>query len=180
MTTPNNHTGKKYGHLTMIAYVKSGGSGRGAIWLARCDCGEHKQVLARDATRGKVKSCGKCQYSRRQPALPRGLKTRGEQRSYCLQVLAASKENKQWYISSEKYREMTLLPCSICGTPEKTVGRVLVTLSPVHNYTPETTATLCRPCNRMRCGRPLSDFLNTLIDIHDRGFLKDYREERGR
>lgn len=52
-----DYTGKKFGRLTAIAYVRSSPGGE-AIWSYRCDCGnviEHKHYSVRT---GWAKSCG--------------------------------------------------------------------------------------------------------------------------
>jgi len=40
-----DHTGKRRGKLTAIAWCRSSGSGKGAVWVCRCDCGlfEHRR-----------------------------------------------------------------------------------------------------------------------------------------
>lgn len=44
--------GQKFHRMTLIERVDS------AKWLCRCDCGTEKTIVAYDAMRGKVKSCG--------------------------------------------------------------------------------------------------------------------------
>lgn len=55
-------TGRRYGKLTMVAFVESAKS---PIWLARCDCGQTVHVRRVNVLTGNTRSCG---------CLPRGRK----------------------------------------------------------------------------------------------------------
>jgi hypothetical protein len=52
-----DHTGKKYGRLTGIRFVRNSKNGRG-IWLWQCDCGNRLWTKAENVTCGDTKSCG--------------------------------------------------------------------------------------------------------------------------
>lgn len=49
-------TGKRFGRLTAIEYVRSGKNG--AIWRCECDCGNEIQTYVSYLTNGNVQSCG--------------------------------------------------------------------------------------------------------------------------
>lgn len=52
-------TGQIFGHLTVLKYA--GYSHRGhAVWTCQCDCGNIKDIVGMDLTRGDITSCG-CQ-----------------------------------------------------------------------------------------------------------------------
>jgi hypothetical protein len=51
-----DHTGNRYGKMVAIKLI--GYSGRRAIWLCRCDCGNEKLVSADNLIQGHTKSCG--------------------------------------------------------------------------------------------------------------------------
>ncbi len=51
--TRTNHTGKLYGHLTVLRYDGTAGEGKAvkALWRARCVCGKEVTVRAEEFTR---------------------------------------------------------------------------------------------------------------------------------
>ena len=53
----SNLSGKKFGMLTAIKYVRSDAKGN-AIWECKCDCGSTAFVAAKDLKTGNTKSCG--------------------------------------------------------------------------------------------------------------------------
>lgn len=54
-------TNEKYGHLTILGRM----DGRRGWCLAKCDCGNVKEVRAKYVRAGRVKTCGKCELGRR-------------------------------------------------------------------------------------------------------------------
>lgn len=60
-----DRTGRKYGHLTFLDKAESATNGEGAIWNVRCDCGNVSQKRAKYVAAGRVKTCGKCELSRK-------------------------------------------------------------------------------------------------------------------
>ena len=53
-------TGKRFGKLTVVRYVRTVSPGR-AVWLCRCDCGKLKELKAQDFARTdriSTRSCG--------------------------------------------------------------------------------------------------------------------------
>lgn len=50
-------TNQKFDKLTAIKYVKSNDKGN-AIWLCKCECGNHIEVNGIDLRRGRTRSCG--------------------------------------------------------------------------------------------------------------------------
>lgn len=55
MSKYNDLTGQKFGRLTAIEPIRK--SGR-ILWVCECECGNTKQILAINLTRGFTKSCG--------------------------------------------------------------------------------------------------------------------------
>ena len=53
----DNLSGKRFGMLIAIQYVKSDSNGN-AIWECKCDCGSRAFVAAKDLKTGNTKSCG--------------------------------------------------------------------------------------------------------------------------
>lgn len=49
-------SGQTFGRLTAIKRV--GTKSRSALWLCRCDCGNHKEIISSNLRRGVTQSCG--------------------------------------------------------------------------------------------------------------------------
>lgn len=171
-----NYSGKKFNHLTMIAYVRPGGSGQGAIWLTKCDCGNHKELLGRDVARGKVKSCGKCQYSRKHAGNPKGIRIPRDRRNYARQILDSVKHNKKWEITPDKYTEIVTGKCAVCGTSDRDQGHRVALLRDTDHYHPDSVAAICKACRKMKGSLSLAELLEHLIRIYNTGVISDLRK----
>ena len=58
--TPNL-AGKKFGKLTAVYRIKSEetmGSGKHAMWMCKCDCGNAKIISSTRLVHGKIDNCG--------------------------------------------------------------------------------------------------------------------------
>jgi len=62
-----DHTGKKYGMLTILKYVRS--VKKDTIWLVRCECGNTKEMRASTFKKPRNKGCG-CLRHRKQSEHP--------------------------------------------------------------------------------------------------------------
>ena len=51
-------TGKTFGRLTVLYYAGKAASSRHSMWECECECGEIKEILGTNLTRGVTKSCG--------------------------------------------------------------------------------------------------------------------------
>ena len=51
-------TGKRFGRLTVIEYVRTSEKNRSAIWKCKCDCGLVVEVEAKSLKSGNTQSCG--------------------------------------------------------------------------------------------------------------------------
>jgi len=51
-----DHTGERYGYLTVIKYA--GSTRKDVLWLCKCDCGNEKIVPAKHLCKGVRSSCG--------------------------------------------------------------------------------------------------------------------------
>lgn len=57
---PIDHTGKRFGHLSVVAFAYSIKTGKGArrMWKCRCDCGIITFISAANLTSGNSTACG--------------------------------------------------------------------------------------------------------------------------
>lgn len=178
MTLAVDYSGKKFNHLTMIAYIKPGGSGRGAIWMAQCDCGAPKEVLAKYVVGGRVKSCGKCVYTRKLRHVPKGFKTTLQRKNYVKQIHRALRDGQKWEITAEHYKDLVSKECMVCGREPKARDHLVETPTRTHPYTNETVITICRRCRELKGRDNLVALLDLLVKIHDRGCLVSIRRSR--
>lgn len=174
MSKAIDYSGRKFAHLTMHIYLRPGGSGRGAVWLAQCDCGKMIETLAREVARGKRRSCGKCQYSRKLRSLARGLKLTPERRAYGRQAQVAIARGEKWDISPGDFAAVRSDKCCVCHIPDPGPGRQVVLLDSMGSWSKENLVLLCRECNRMRGPRTLKEFLEILIQISTTGYLSSH------
>ena len=65
-----DHTGERYGYLTVVKYA--GSTPKDVLWLCKCDCGNEKIIAARHLCDGRKSSCG-CKYP---PTIHGGARTR--------------------------------------------------------------------------------------------------------
>lgn len=154
-----DYKGNKYGKLLLISRVGGGGAGKGAIWLAQCDCGNMKEVVAKEVARGKIRSCGNCQTERRHIAPSRGPRKAAEQRWYSRYVRQAFREGKKWSLSYEDLRIMEQNKCSTCPTEGGKYSLRIALWNPEGEYAPGNVINLCPTCNEIRGKYNIASFL---------------------
>ena len=173
-----DHKGHKYGHLTLLYPVRSGGSGKGVYWMARCDCGNIKEVRGSEAAAGKVKTCGSCKYHTEllEEAADKGVRLRGWTKAIRVQHLryirSAVKRGIEWRLSPEEFLALVKGDCTYCkDSPREYSGRfskkgkthtVLMNgIDRIHShlgYIPDNVVTCCGMCNKMKMAMDLSTF----------------------
>jgi hypothetical protein len=178
MVRGKDYAGNKYGHLTLIRYLKPGGSGVGAIWLARCDCGTERELIARTAVHGRIRSCGNCQYSRELTAAgaTRGSRIRaGQRRLYVRYLNKAVTRGITWTLTPEQFIDIITKPCVYCGTdpdqannPARMRHSGLDRVESHIGYTPDNCIAACSICRAMKGDLNASDFLEKIQKISRR------------
>lgn len=168
MPTRIDYTGKKYNSLTMLHFLRGRGTGKHAVWLARCDCGVTKEVVGRLVARGSVKTCGKCQYHRdlissaaRTPKPSRSI-SRPLRQAYSRYVSGAVKRGIGWELTPEQCIELFRKECAYCGFPAKEGGRHGNGIDRMDSslaYTHENTVSCCTECNMMKRSMSVAQFL---------------------
>ena len=175
-----DHKGHKYGHLTLLYPVRSGGSGKGVYWMARCDCGNIKEVRGSEAAAGKVKTCGSCKYHTEllEEAAEKGVKLRGWTKAIRVQHLryirSAVKRGIEWRLSPEEFLSLVKSYCHYCWEEPRTytgkfsrkgknhtaiingIDRVDSTLG----YVSGNVVSACSECNQSKMARSADRFVH--------------------
>lgn len=158
-----DHSGEKYGRLTITGIAPKKENSRRIFWKAICDCGNEKIVDVTQLRDGIVKSCG-C-YRRdvgktRGNRLPDGeadlnLRYRGYKKG-------AKDRNYSFELTKEQFRDITSKPCRYCKTTKKIgVDRVDNT----KGYIYENCAPCCKRCNRGKDTMTEAEFIQWAKDI---------------
>lgn len=183
-----NHTNQRYHHLTMMYPTRNGGAGVGMFWMARCDCGELKEVRGSEAKKGYVKTCGKCEYHSQllKNAASKSAQTKDPQQPekelYKRYVYGALKRNLEWKLTVEEFVNIIKQNCSYCGNSPRDYSRALrkgkgKTYKLVANgidrinnkigYTLNNSTACCSTCNRMKGTMDLLEFAKHIIKTAD-------------
>lgn len=180
-----DHKGQKYYHLTLLYPTRSGGAGKGVYWMARCDCGNIKEVRGSEAALGKVKSCGNCQYHTEMlsDAATAGAKLRGWTKAVKLQHLryikSAIKRSIEWRLSPEEFLRITKQNCNYCKDAPRLYegkfskkGRTLKTfmngidrINSALGYVDGNVVPCCGVCNKMKMAMDESAFKIQVLKI---------------
>lgn len=169
------YSGNKFGHLTLLHYLRPGGQGKGAIWLALCDCGSKKEVVAKDIRAGRVKTCGNCELTRRLMASRGPAKLSGskaEMKLYNRQVKGAVERGTTWQLTPDEFIEIVKKPCTYCGSEPLQRDRKLKLrytgvdrLEPAQGYTLPNCVPCCGDCRQMKGSRNYVEFLDLVLKI---------------
>lgn len=180
MARHRDHTGIKYGHLTLISYLRPGGQGVGAVWMALCDCGKDREVLVKEVMRGRVKTCGSC-HLRRELISP---KAKGKDQNlwansyrYSKYLAEARRRKQPWALTVDQFSEITARICGYCGAQPtlKQVSRQNTTrlpcnevdlMVPTLGYTLENSVACCGTCQGMKGRMSVDKFLDKSLAIY--------------
>lgn len=104
--------GEKFGKITVIEKSHKRSTNGQIFWKCVCECGNKNEVVGFALRYGRAKSCGKCPrepYNKnpdRQKVIWNKLYTYLKQRS---------KRYGKIDINYEKFKEISILPCTYCG-----------------------------------------------------------------
>jgi hypothetical protein len=69
VTRPGNRlkdiTGQRFGRLVVVSRIERPNSGKHAVWLCRCDCGQEREAFGFNLRNGATTSCGCLNQERR-------------------------------------------------------------------------------------------------------------------
>jgi len=158
-----NHTGRRFSHLTMLQKIGANGSGIGATWSAKCDCGQVVEVTAKYVVSGRVKTCGKCRYHR-------DLLRRKTNRDviYGELVSKAVQQGVQIDLSVEEFRNILKDGCGLCGEEGTKGDKAVSRLDHTKGYSESNCIALCKGCTRMVGRGTVPDLIQRMVRIVDR------------
>lgn len=170
-----NYTGVKLNHLTLLKRVRAGGQGVGAVWLARCDCGVEREVVARKVVHGQLKSCGKCELSRNLAASGRqlgGALRAAERRLLTRYMEKAANKKIGWELTPEQFRSIIGSSCAYCGrAPDRFIRGAKLKYNGVDRVYSEGKYTLtnctpaCSMCRALKGELNARSFLDIVMNI---------------
>lgn len=181
MKDKKDYIGHKYGHLTIVKYVRYNPKSRASMWLTRCDCGNEREMELRSVKAGRIKTCGKCELKHKlkyQSKLKKVRTTKNIQTLYNRYVKKAQEQGYGWYISMEDFRTLVQKECTLCGAPASLRMRgstqpinKLIRVSIKNDYTLENSGTCCVRCEEKYLKVGISKAIVEIIETYN--FLKD-------
>lgn len=159
MTGRIHYKGKKFGHLTMLRPSRSGGDGIGSYWIARCDCGTEKEVLARAVAGGRILTCGNCIHHQNLRRGGRDMSTR-QRRDYSRALAEATRHGWKWEITPTEFQNYISSNCSICGSPPKETKMKIELVRSSGEYSLDNCVVTCSTCRRWKGSGDLQELLD--------------------
>lgn len=177
-----DETGKKYGCLTFLNYLRPGGQGVGPIWVLRCDCGHLRELPRRVVVHNQTKTCGRpdCPHMKGLRSAPSKRKQLSlAMKIYGKYVKEAAARNITWCLPPEVFSEMITQPCAYCGdTPQYEPSLALRhwngsqrlngvdRLDSKQAYAVDNTVPCCRICNYMKRNYSVEFFVKHISKLY--------------
>lgn len=172
-----DYSGNKYGHLTMLLYSKPGGTGMGAIWKARCDCGNIVDVIAKEAARGNIKTCGKCElkHKTRLESIRKTRQVTGAlTRLYSKFLIACHKSAVHNELTEEQYLNIVARKCTYCEqSPDTSLPQSKILVNHVDrlrldgHYHLTNVCSICSSCRGWKNGKDSTNFIEKVLQVAD-------------
>lgn len=155
--------GKKYGKLTLLEYVRPGGSD-GAVWLAECECGRIQEVVGNRVAYGRKTQCdnhmkglGISGNTVITNPIPKGMRDAFRRLiRYCIRNKLAVE------ITPEKYVAISSGRCALCNA----AGARAQLVDPVGVCSASNLLALCEACTTLRGGGTVGKLLEQVIRIN--------------
>jgi hypothetical protein len=164
-------TNEKYGHLTILGRMDD----RRGWCLAKCDCGNMKEVRAKYVRAGRVKTCGKCELGRRLMASSGPKRAKGQKAVsllYNRYVRQEVERGSTHLLEFDVYARKITEKCVFCGRDplqRKKGPRIpyhqLVNTSKSQVVTEEDWVSCCNKCKRWMGQDNYMDFLGHVYKI---------------
>lgn len=156
-----DRTGKKYGSLAVIRFVKRDKRKRKTWWLCECNCGKEVVVDGNSLETGATKSCGCSRRFAKGEAAFRGVFRRTK--------TSAKKRGHEFKLTEKDVKEIHSKPCFYCGqTPlseaiyERCYGTYIYNgIDRVDNsigYIKENCVSCCKDCNIGKGTKTVTEF----------------------
>lgn len=163
-----DYTGHKYNKLTLLHPIGPGGGTKGHLWTAACECGNTRQVHARDVAAGRIKSCGKCSKGLTPPR--GGYRARNAEEARLRRLLnrtakEALRKGVPFALSLNDIQALNLDKCSLCASYLQIGTLRLEIVDHVEGYTVSNTKALCPICKRHMAGDNLVKYLAYLVKV---------------
>jgi len=131
MTAAVQWAGKRVNHLTVIGRgpKNKGSSGRAALWVCICDCGNKRLASAHELRAGTAKTCGdrRCPYRRQ------------------MRSRAPVEAGAPIPLTMYEVQELVATPCMLCGMSDPQFG-LMVLKVPGRGMTRDNAVMMCRKC----------------------------------
>ncbi len=159
-----NLSGQRYGRWTVL---KKGKAEPGnTFWLARCDCGQEREVPSKNLRSGKSQSCGCLRHELL-------LQPRRDPVDVVINAMFVTMKNCAkhrgiaWKLDKSTFRNLVLSDCHYCGIEPTQIRRVHK-LSLRYNgidrvdsdgpYSTENCVTSCGVCNKAKSTMTIAEF----------------------
>jgi 5-methylcytosine-specific restriction endonuclease McrA len=165
-TKANNLLGKKFGRLTVFAFVPRSQrpqNGKScSFWKCRCDCGKEKVVRVDALRSGKQVSCGCFQKENVRRILAYKGDEKGRRLVYCGLVWQAKKRGLTMPLTFDQVWTLNKQDCFFCGSPPSNIAasRNKVGLDYIYNgidrldndrgYEADNVVACCARCNHAK------------------------------
>ena len=167
--------GKRYGKLIVkeFSHIGDGNS----YWKCLCDCGKFHVTSANRLRRGSVKSCGCLKFSKYE------LGESGLKILYSTYKSNAKKNNRQFNLTLEEFRNITLKECFYCGAKPGCISHNstgsdrardytsyryngIDRIVPTKDYGLDNIVPCCKWCNYAKGNKSVEEFKGHILNIY--------------
>jgi hypothetical protein len=174
-------TGKTFGELTVLGfhgYYKLPCGKSKLQWLCRCSCGIVKPILSTTLRNTKVQSCGHYKAQIASKTFRKPLREVVQNNTMHHYKKNAKRMGRVFDLTIDQWFEMITSNCHYCGSlPSNSWGHRysdevfryngVDRVDNEQGYTPDNTVSCCAPCNMMKRGMAVNDFLAHVKRIFD-------------
>jgi hypothetical protein len=181
-TTKIDRTGQRYGRLLVTSPAPS--KHGYARWWCMCDCGKTKNVSGTCLQAGKIKSCGclRKETATNRAALNSEINTLTSGEAAFNQLYAtynnnAFIKNREFTLTKEQFKSLTVANCVYCGDGPKSIGRSSTEKTGAYLYNGvdrvdnnigyifENCVTCCKTCNWMKRVQSQDEFYESCLKV---------------
>ncbi len=169
-------TNKKFHRLTAL-YSTGEIKRRSLVWHCICECGSELDVTRENLQKGHTKSCG---CLRKDKAGLNAKRLRYGEASFNVLFhsykTSAKERGIEFRLSRRRFKSLTQLNCSYCGSPPSTIYKVSNNGEFIYNgidridnllgYSPKNSIPCCKLCNFMKRDLSAKDFISHIKKIN--------------